>query len=103
MRRLLISIILVLNCSLSAAAQNGTFVPFDHPNSFQYDTMPGGINRSGIIVGTYFREGDPTTYSFERLANGTFLSIGFPGAFETGLWGINDAADLAGYYNVFTP
>ena len=57
---------------------------------------PVGINASGVISGN-FTDADFNSHAFEYI-NGTYYDITYPGAAVTGLGGINDAGQAAGYW-----
>src|SRR5215472_12095707 len=75
------------------ASAGGTFTTIEVPGSVA--TFAFGINRSGLIVGTYLRAG-----AFHGFADqsGTFTTIRVPGASATFAGGVNDHGEIVGSY-----
>jgi hypothetical protein len=72
---------------------DGNYTTFDVPGSAQ--TLPGGINNHGQIVGEY-DVGD-ISHDF-LLIDGVYSTIDVPGAVDTFAEGINNLGQIVGYY-----
>ncbi len=71
---------------------SGVYTTLDPPGSLA--TTVGGVNNSGVIVGTYL-DGSNKTHGF-LFSNGVFSNIDFPGASATEVNGINDQGQIVG-------
>lgn len=73
---------------------NGAFSKIVDPNAPANETMVGGLNDLGEIVGSY---GSGNTHGFiDR--NGIFHDLNVPGAVSTSLMDVNDAGQIVGSY-----
>jgi uncharacterized membrane protein len=64
-------------------------------------TLPNGINNGNVIVGSYFdSSGNEHGFIYRQ---GRYTPVNFPGATETEVMGINDAADIVGVYQLQGP
>lgn len=81
--------------SSSFMYENGSFTPFPFPGKTIW-----GANDTGLFVGTY----SPTRGDFSGfITDGThFQILNFPGAFDTHALSINNAGQVAGYYETTT-
>jgi uncharacterized membrane protein len=77
-----------------------TFIPFDVPGSNNAsgltNAFPLDINARGDIVGRY--AGGGLTHGFLRTADGTFVTIDYPGAPFTVAGGINSEGVIVAWY-----
>jgi YVTN family beta-propeller protein len=86
--------------------RSGAFTTIDFPGSYPTNYL-GQINNLGAIAGTYV-DSNSVSHGFVYNA-GSFTPISYPKAANTGVTGINDSGELAGYYcdltscPVFTP
>jgi hypothetical protein len=76
------------------ALSKGVYTTINSPLS--YDIDPGGINSSGVVVGTYLDENsDCHGFVFQH---GQVSTVDYPGATNTILTGINDAGQIVGEF-----
>jgi len=76
---------------------HGSFLSFEDPAAAPMQTLAGGMNALGFIVGGY---ADPAgnTHGFVRTPNGQFDNFDFPGADTTLATRLNDFGQAAGQY-----
>jgi len=79
-----------LACASLAVAQ-GTYAQIDFPSAVM--TEANGINRAGLIVGSYF---DNTGQHGFLLQSGVYTRIDYPGAQASTAQGINDKGQIVG-------
>ncbi len=85
---------MTLKRSRAYLIQNGSFHPFDFPDSI--GTSAWDMNPSGAVVGTYTDSGH-AVHGF-LLQDGEFTSIDFPGGHTTLAEGVNPRGDIVGQY-----
>ena len=93
-------LVLGLLASTTSAALEPTFTTIDPPGSVQ--TLGGGINNRGQIVGRYFPR-DARFLLGYVLDHGTFTTIDVPGGTSsdtTQAFGINDRGQIVGTFRV---
>ncbi|HEY1768699.1 MAG TPA: hypothetical protein VGG02_00410 [Chthoniobacterales bacterium] len=59
---------------------------------------PSGIGQSGVIVGSYSPKSGPPTLGFLRDERGRYVSLAYPGAYETFASGVNATSTVCGTY-----
>ncbi len=75
---------------------SGNYTLFTDPSANATAAQPSGINSSDIVVGIYGSSSVPGLQSF-RYDGKTFTNFSYPGAFATGVYGINDNGDILGW------
>ncbi len=80
----------------------GSFTTLDVPGaSGPIGTVAFAINDTGLIVGRFGDPGAGTGYGFLETGS-NFTTLDDPSGFDTIAWGINDAGQIAGTYEVTT-
>jgi hypothetical protein len=74
----------------------GTYTTVDYPLLGSLGTVAQGINDTGDIAGIYFDANDKD-HGFVKTSAG-FTTVDYPGSIFSGLVGINNAGQVAGYY-----
>jgi hypothetical protein len=77
--------------------RRGPPISFKLPDPKGTGIVPGGINDLRQLVG-YYTDATPTLVGFLRQPSGRFVSIIFPGALTTQVFGINDCGIVVGFY-----
>jgi hypothetical protein len=83
--------------------RDGRFTTFDPPGSFK--TQPYGINDRGEITGRYCvvqgacDDGSGNFHGFLRTRRGEYITIDFPGGYDTACFKSNSRGDIVGGYS----
>jgi hypothetical protein len=79
--------------------QNGHYSFFTAPGASPsfFGTLTYNANNAGTVVG-FYEDSTGTSHGFERFANGTIISVDYPGATDTRIYGINDQGVVTGRY-----
>jgi hypothetical protein len=87
-----------VTCHGFLRAPSGTITAFDPPESVDTQFFTGGINRAGVITGSYY-DANYLAHGFLRTPGGTFTSFDALGTVNGTIpTGINDAGEVVGWY-----